>query len=146
MSTAAASTHRARVEWRGTREDLRAHAIAAGGQTIAGSCATERGGDPAAADPEELLVAAVSACHMLWFLDFSRRERLRVRRYDDRAEGEMDGTRFVRVVLRPAIEWEDEEPSAEVVAGLHHRAHEECFIARSLSCPVEVESVPAGIA
>lgn len=145
MSDAEASVHRAHVSWRGTREDLRAHLVTAGGQNVAGSCATDRGGDPAAADPEQLLVAAVSACHMLWFLDFSRRERLRVRRYEDAAEGEMDGTRFVRVVLRPAIEWEGEEPAAEVVVGLHHRAHEECFIAKSLTCPVEVEPVPAGV-
>ena len=133
------STHSAQVSWKGSKEDLRAHTIRAGGQTIGGSCATDRGGDPACADPEELLVASVSACHMLWFLDFSRRERLRVTSYEDSAEGTMDQTRFTRIVLRPRIAFEP-EVDAETLETLHHRAHESCFIANSLDCPVEVEA------
>jgi organic hydroperoxide reductase OsmC/OhrA len=68
--------HHAEVVWDGDRRDLRAHTIRLGGQTLAGSGGF--GGDPAKADPEELFVASLSACHMLWFLDFARRERLRV--------------------------------------------------------------------
>ena len=102
------------------------------------SSAPERGGDRAKADPEQLLVAATSSCHMLWFLDFCRRERIRVISYEDEAEGEMDERRFVRVVLRPAIEFES-EPGAETITRLHDRAHGACFIANSLNCPVEVE-------
>lgn len=51
-----------------------AHEIELADQTIAGSSAADLGGDPAKADPEELFVASVSACHMLWFLDFARGE------------------------------------------------------------------------
>jgi organic hydroperoxide reductase OsmC/OhrA len=81
---------------------------------------------------------------MLWFLDFARRERLRVRAYEDAAEGEMDGIRFVGVTLRPRASWEGAEPAPEVVERLHHRAHEACFIANSVSCPVVVEPAREG--
>jgi organic hydroperoxide reductase OsmC/OhrA len=126
------------VAWDADRDDLRAHTITLAGQRVAGSTAPERGGDPAKTDPEQLLVAAASACHMLWFLDFSRRERIRVTSYEDEAEGLMDDRRFVRIVLRPTIEFEG-DPDAETVASLHERAHEACYIANSLNCPVEVE-------
>jgi organic hydroperoxide reductase OsmC/OhrA len=141
VSDAAAAeleTYRATVAWSADRDDLRAHTVTLADQRLAASSAPERGGDPAKADPEQLLVASASACHMLWFLDFSRRERIRVLSYEDEAEGLMDERRFVRIVLRPTIDF-DEEPEPEVVARLHERAHEACFIANSLNCPVEVE-------
>ncbi len=131
--------HHAHVAWQGGREDLRAHTVRLGEQEIGGSAASEAGGDPAKADPEEMFVGSLSSCHMLWFLDHSRRQRLRVSRYEDEPEGEMDGTRFVRVVLRPRVEWEGDAPAPEVVDALHHRAHAACFIANSVTCPVEVE-------
>lgn len=108
-------------------------------QRLAASSAPERGGDPAKADPEQLLVAAVSACHMLWFLDLARRKRLRVRSYEDEAEGVMDSRGFVRIVLRPSIEFED-DPEPALLDELHERAHEACFVANSLKCPIEVEA------
>jgi organic hydroperoxide reductase OsmC/OhrA len=137
-ATVTHETYRATIAWDANRDDLRAHTITLADQTVPASSAPERGGDPAKADPEQLLVAAASACHMLWFLDFSRRARIRVTSYEDAAEGEMDARRFLRVVLRPAIEFED-EPDAGVLRDLHDRAHEACFIANSLNCPVEVE-------
>ena len=142
MSDAAAAeleTYRATVAWDADRDDLRAHTVTLAEERLAASTAPERGGDPAKADPEQLLVAAASSCHMLWFLDFARRERFRVLAYEDEAEGLMDERRFVRIVLRPAIEFEA-DPDAETVARLHERAHEACFIANSLNCPVEVEA------
>jgi organic hydroperoxide reductase OsmC/OhrA len=137
-ASAELETYRATVVWDADRGDLRAHTIALGDQRLAGSSAPERGGDPAKADPEKLLVAAASSCHMLWFLDFARRERLRVISYVDEAEGLMDERRFVRIALRPAIEFES-APDPELVARLHERAHGACYIANSLNCPVEVE-------
>jgi len=131
------TTHAAQVSWDGGKEDLRSHTVRAGGQTIGGSCSPEWGGDDAKADPEALFVAALSACHMLWFLDLSRRERLRVTSYEDSAEGEMDGTRFTSVTLRPQVEFGSEVDGAKVRA-LHDAAHERCFIANTVSCPVEV--------
>jgi organic hydroperoxide reductase OsmC/OhrA/catechol 2,3-dioxygenase-like lactoylglutathione lyase family enzyme len=131
--------YRATVVWRGDERDLRAHEIQLSGQTLAGSCASAWGGDPEKADPEELFVAALSACHMLWFLDFARRERLRVVSYEDRPEGTMDGQRFVAVALRPLVVFAS-EVSQDLIEGLHDRAHAACFIANSVTCEVRVEA------
>jgi organic hydroperoxide reductase OsmC/OhrA len=133
------TTHRARVVWEGGREDLRAHRVELGEQVLPGSAMAAHGGEESRADPEQLLVAALSSCHMLWFLDFARRERLRVGSYEDEAEGTLSGDRFTDVVLRPRVGWEGEAPDAHTVAALHHRAHEACFIANSVNFPVEVE-------
>ena len=135
-----ASVHRARVMWNGSDgEDIRAHTIELSEQRLAASCATEFGGNPSKADPEELFVASLSSCHMLWFLALARAEKIGVASYEDEAEGEMDGKRFTRVVLRPRVAF-DREIDAERVESLHHRAHERCFVANSVSCTVEVES------
>jgi organic hydroperoxide reductase OsmC/OhrA len=134
-----ASTHHARVEWHGTKEDVQAHDVTLGDQRLAASAAGSLGGDAGKADPEEMLVAALSSCHMLWFLSLARRERIRVTSYEDEAEGAMDGTRFTRVVLRPRVEFE-QDPDPGTVDRLHHRAHELCFIANTVNCPVDVEA------
>ncbi|MGI8749571.1 MAG: OsmC family protein [Thermoleophilaceae bacterium] len=132
------TSHHARVRWQGSKEDLRAHTTTVGGQAIGGSCSPRWGGDPAQADPEGLFVASLSTCHMLWFLDLARRERLRVTSYEDSAEGTMDESRFTHVALRPRVEFE-REVEADTVARLHHAAHHRCYIANTVSCPVEVE-------
>jgi organic hydroperoxide reductase OsmC/OhrA len=132
--------HRASVIWRGDKRDLRAHEIQLAGQTFVGSCAPARGGDPEKADPEELLVASLSTCHMLWFLDFARRERLKAVSYEDRPEGTMYGERFVAVVLRPCVVFVTDVPQ-EVIEDLHGRAHQACFIANSVTCEVRIEQV-----
>jgi organic hydroperoxide reductase OsmC/OhrA len=133
--------HHARVVWQGGKPDLRAHAIQLAGQTLAGSCAPGFGGDPDKADPEELFVASLSACHMLWFLDFARRERLRVLSYEDQAQGTMDGTRFVEVTLRPRVRFASEVPG-DMIDQLHNRAHQACFIANSVGCEVRIDCRP----
>jgi organic hydroperoxide reductase OsmC/OhrA/catechol 2,3-dioxygenase-like lactoylglutathione lyase family enzyme len=130
--------HHATVIWKGDKQDLRAHEIRLAGQTLAGSCASEWGGDPEKADPEELFVASLSACHMLWFLDFARRARLRVISYEDSPEGTMDAHKFVSITLHPRALFDTDTP-AEVIEGLHEHAHEACFIANSVNCPVKVE-------
>jgi organic hydroperoxide reductase OsmC/OhrA len=133
------SIHRARVSWDGAEEDVRAHTIVLAEQRLAASSAPEFGGDPSRADPEELFVASLSSCHMLWFLALARAEKLQVRSYEDEAEGTLDGACFVRVVLRPRVAFEGEIDD-ERVESLHRRAHQRCFISNSVSCPVEVES------
>jgi organic hydroperoxide reductase OsmC/OhrA len=130
--------HHATVLWDGDKSDLRAHTIQLAGQTLAGSCMPAVGGDSEKADPEELFVAALSACHMLWFLDFARRERLRVISYEDHPEGTMDGARFLEVALHPRVTFAT-GVSAEILDRLHQRAHEACFIANSVTCEVRVE-------
>jgi organic hydroperoxide reductase OsmC/OhrA len=136
--TVALTTHRARLVWEGG-EDPRAHRLELSGQVLAASSAAELRGDPAKADPEELLVAALSSCHMLWFLALARKERLRVASYEDEAEGTLDGERFTAAVLRPRVGWEGEAPDAEALADLHHRAHDLCFISNSVNFSVEVQ-------
>jgi organic hydroperoxide reductase OsmC/OhrA len=138
VGTATSETeHRARVVWRGDKRDLRAHEIQLSEQTLAASCAPARGGDPSKADPEELFVAALSACHMLWFLYYARSAQLRVISYEDEAEGTVDGDRFVSIVLQPCVKFQA-EVSQETLHQLHDRAHEACFIANSVNCQVLV--------
>lgn len=100
--------------------------------------------DPAGVDPEEALVAAVSSCHMLWFLHLARDSGLDVAAYSDEARGTLgkgaDGkVAMTRISLRPNISFAGEPPSEERLAGLHHAAHERCFIANSLKTEVVVE-------
>jgi organic hydroperoxide reductase OsmC/OhrA len=102
-------------------------------------------GDPSRYNPEELLVGALSACHMLVLLHLCADARIVVTGYSDEAEGEMierpDGSgEFTRVVLRPRMAIADPARIADAIA-LHHRAHELCFIARSVNFPVEHEPV-----
>ncbi len=141
MAEEGRSKHRARVKWDADENDLRAHTIELADQSLAASGATALGGDAAKADPEELFVASLSSCHMLWFLSLARADRLRVAAYEDEAEGTLDATRFTGVVLRPRVSFA-EGPGAERVVDLHRRAHERCFIANSVSCPVVVEPRP----
>jgi organic hydroperoxide reductase OsmC/OhrA len=138
MSGKKASVHRARVSWDADQEDVRAHTVELAGQTLAASSAGELGGNPDKADPEEMFVASLSSCHMLWFLALARGKGIRVVSYEDDPEGTMDGIRFTRVVLRPLVAFDGDLDQGRVDS-LHHRAHERCFIANSVSCSVEVE-------
>ncbi len=99
--------------------------------------------DPAAVDPEELFIASLSTCHMLWFLDFAARAGWVVDAYDDHATGTLgrdaEGKEAMTVVtLHPVVRFAGPAPSAEAHEALHHRAHEACFIANSVKVPVHV--------
>ena len=101
----------------------------------------------AAVDPEEAFVASLSSCHMLWFLALAAQRGLSVARYDDHAEGVMAknaaGKLAMTVVtLRPKVVFGGTaSPTREAIAGLHHRAHEACFIASSVLTDVRCEPV-----
>ncbi len=102
----------------------------------------------AAVDPEEAFVAALSSCHMLWFLELARRDGLVVAAYEDAAFGEMSRTargRFAvtKVTLRPTIAFRGEVPDDARLADLHERAHGACFIANSVTSEIVVEAEPA---
>lgn len=142
------SAHIATITWsRGDQSFAdgkysRAHTIAFdGGFSIAGSSSPSVVRVPLskedAADPEELLVASLSSCHMLTFLDLARRGGFVVDSYDDVAEGVMgkdERGRFAvtKVTLNPKIAWSGEKaPTADELHALHHKAHELCFIANS---------------
>ena len=89
-----------------------------------------------AVDPEEAFIAAISACHMLWFLDFARRAGWRVGSYHDRAEGRMtmqDGWVWIpAVTLNITVDWDGDGPDEAGHDALHHKAHDACFIANSV--------------
>lgn len=101
--------------------------------------------DPAAVDPEEMLVASLSSCHMLWFLDFAARGGWVVDRYEDDALGlmgpdERGRTAVTRVTLRPRVRFAgDARPDEAEHQRLHHAAHEACFIANSVRSEVLCE-------
>lgn len=99
----------------------------------------------AAVDPEEALVAALASCHMLWFLSLAANGGWRVDDYADGASGVMGKNAagriaMVRVTLRPRVSFSGERlPSREDILRLHHRAHEECYIANSVTTEVRCE-------
>jgi organic hydroperoxide reductase OsmC/OhrA len=99
--------------------------------------------DERGVDPEEAFVASLSSCHMLFFIDFARRDGWVVDAYVDEAEGALerrgDGkTAMTRVTLRPRVTWGGTVPDETAIADLHHRAHEACFIANSVTAEVTV--------
>jgi organic hydroperoxide reductase OsmC/OhrA len=100
-------------------------------------------------DPEEAFVASIASCHMLTFLWLASREGFVVDGYEDEAIGEMTkndrGFSWVsQVRLRPRIAWSGAKlPTPADVERLHHRAHEECFIANSIKTAVTVEGCVA---
>ena len=101
--------------------------------------------DAAGVDPEEAFIASLSSCHMLFFLDFARRAGFVVDDYVDEAEGVLekrgDGKiAMTRVTLHPRVTWGGDLPDAAAIADLHHRAHEACFIANSVTTEVVVHS------
>jgi organic hydroperoxide reductase OsmC/OhrA len=100
--------------------------------------------DLAAVDPEEAFVAALSSCHMLFFLAFAAKAGFIVDRYRDAAVGVLDRdergrTSMTLVTLRPAVSFGGETPDAAALADLHHRAHEACYIANSIRAEVRIE-------
>ena len=98
-----------------------------------------------AVDPEQMLVASISACHMLSFLHAAREAGFAVSHYRDEAEGQMEQNAegrmaVTRLALRPVIDWQGEGPDAARLDELHHRAHEMCFIANSVKTEIVVEA------
>jgi organic hydroperoxide reductase OsmC/OhrA len=97
-----------------------------------------------AVDPEEMLVASLSSCHMLTFLDLARRAGFVIDAYVDQASGVMGKDErgriaITQVKLAPKIAWAGEkQPAPEEVRELHHKAHELCFIANSFRGDVAI--------
>ncbi|MFT3779338.1 MAG: OsmC family protein [Ottowia sp.] len=101
--------------------------------------------DPSAVDPEEAFVASLSSCHMLWFLDLAARDGYLVDAYEDRAEGRLtkrpDGRAWLSLVaLNPIVRFSgDKAPTDAAVEDLHHRAHEECFLANAVKSAITIQ-------
>ncbi len=103
----------------------------------------------AAVDPEEAFVAAVSSCHMLWFLSLAAKRGYVVDSYTDDAEGVMarnaaGKVAVTKVTLRPLVVFSGaNSPDRAALDALHHAAHEQCFIANSIRSEVVCEPRPA---
>lgn len=128
----------------GYRTYERAHEIVAGDKpVIAGSSDPAFQGDPARHNPEELLVASLSACHMLWYLHLCAEAKIVVTAYVDEASGTMaespgGGGHFTEVVLKPTVTVTAGSDTA-LATQLHERAHALCFISNSVNFPVRTE-------
>jgi len=99
-------------------------------------------GDPEVYNPEELLVASLSSCHMLWYLALCAKLKIVVAAYEDRPIGRLvEGTpgrgHFESVVLRPTVTIATGD--VETARRLHDDAHRECFVANSVNFPVTCE-------
>lgn len=142
-----------RVEWTGNdgegtktyKSYRRDHIVACEGKPpIHGSSDPSFRGDRTRYNPEELLVASLCSCHMLWYLHLCSVNRMTVLDYRDHAFGIMeehdDGSgEFVLVTLRPIIRVPADHDQTLVIA-LHDEAHRLCFIARSVKFPVRIAS------
>lgn len=123
----------------------RAYTISAKGKPdLLGSSDPAFRGDRGRYNPEEMLVAALSSCHMLWYLHLCAEAGVVVTDYRDAAGGTMEegadgGGRFSEVILRPRVTI-TEEGMRERAEALHERAHALCFIANSCNFPVRTES------
>jgi organic hydroperoxide reductase OsmC/OhrA len=113
-----------------------------GKASIPGSSDPAFRGDASRWNPEDLLVASLSACHQLWYLGLCAAAGIAVLAYVDDAEGTMEeeapggAGQFVRVTLRPRVTLAPGSDREKALA-LHHTAHERCFIARSVNFPVD---------
>jgi organic hydroperoxide reductase OsmC/OhrA len=146
-------TYTATVTWTGNQgggtTDYKAYTrhydiACAGKPVIKGSADPGYLGDAACHNPEDMLLAALSACHMLWYLHLCAVSKVVVTAYEDRAEGVMqtnpDGSgEFTSVTLKPRITI-TAESDATTAESLHEKANALCFISRSVNFPVEHES------
>jgi organic hydroperoxide reductase OsmC/OhrA len=143
----------ARVVWEGNRGEGTARYAGygreyrvevAGKPHLPGSADPAFRGDPRLHNPEDLFLASISACHMLFYLSLCARGGVRVLAYEDHAQGLMrtdasGGGQFEQVTLRPRVTIDDEAHTA-LALRLHDRAHELCFIARSCSVAIGHEA------
>ena len=146
------SEHRATLKWNrgesgfGYREYSRDHDwIFPNGHTLRASAAPKYLGNDDCVDPEEAYVASLSSCHMLTFLAVSSMQGFVLDSYEDEAVGKLapnDAKKMVvkTVTLRPKTVFSgDKQPSREELEALHHKAHEECFIANSVLTEIITE-------
>jgi organic hydroperoxide reductase OsmC/OhrA len=141
------STHvyRSALSWSGSTRDYesydRRHEVSVGNTTLALSADAAFRGDPALLNPEQLLVVAASSCQLLSFLAVAARSGVEVVSYRDEAEGRMaeaeQPMRVSPIILRPRVVARG--GTIEKVERLLHKAHEQCYIANSLSSDIALE-------
>ena len=143
--------HHATILWRRTSQTFtydsynRAHEWGFHGVTVPASAAPDFRGDATMVNPEEAFVASLSSCHMLTFLALAAKKRFSLDSYSDEAVGYLEKNEsgrlaVTRVFLHPQIRWsQGVSVSQSDLDGLHHQAHEGCFIANSVKTTVTVE-------
>ncbi|MCL7942172.1 OsmC family protein [Halomonas sp. ATCH28] len=115
-----------------------------GGQEVRVSASVEFKGDPNCADPEQLLVSAVSSCHMLFFLAIAELQGYQVESYKDDPKGYLErndkkSMGMTRIELSPNITFGGEKiPGQEAISRIHATAHSKCFIVNSITAKVTV--------
>jgi organic hydroperoxide reductase OsmC/OhrA len=120
----------------------RSHSIEVNGKaTIVGSSDPAFRGDKTKHNPEELLLASLSACHMLWYLHLCAEAGIIVTAYTDNSEGTMietsnGGGRFTEVILNPTVTVKNAGMISKAIE-LHKKANQLCFIANSVNFPVK---------
>ena len=142
--------YQARIEWTGNKGSgtehyknyERSHTITIDGkpEILASSDPAFRG-DKLKYNPEELLVASLSSCHMLWYLHLCAEAGVIVTEYVDHATGIMaetsnGGGHFIEVILKPVVTV-TEKRMIDKANELHKKANERCFIANSVNFPVK---------
>ena len=149
------SEHSATIEWRRATPDFRyptydrSHTLRFEAGVEVPACASPANIPPTApkargVDPEEGFVAAISSCHMLWFLHVACTHKFIVDRYSDHATGVLEKDRagktsVTRVTLGPAVVFSGAQPTPEQLAELHEEAHRQCFIANSVKTEIVIE-------
>lgn len=142
-------TYRLRLEWTGNtgsgtstyRGYERSHVLRHPSKPeLADSSDAAFRGDPSRWNPEELLVAPLSACHLLVYLHLAALAGVVVTAYADEPVGEMaedpdGGGRFTSVVLQPTVTVSD-ATMADTALATHAAAYDRCFIASSVAFPV----------
>lgn len=147
-------TFKAGLDWTGGSQPSRDAAtfsrdleVATGVTRIPMSAAPRFSGDPTRVNPEQLYVAAISACHALTFLAHAARAGIRIASYGDDAEGILEPSegkiRMTRVTLRPRIILFN-DADVQSVRSLLDKAHRDCFIGNSVTAIVDVQPVIAG--
>ncbi len=145
------SEHRTALTWTlesggfSYKEYNREHEVRfAGGHSLRGSSAPDYLGKAEHPNPEEMLVAALSSCHMLTFLAVASKRGFIVARYEDHAVGYLEKNAngklaITRAVLKPKVTFLEKTPDAEQLDRMHETSHKECFIANSVMTKITVE-------
>jgi len=145
------SVHKAKISWQqhphssDSNTYSRNHLVKLNGdQHLEVSASEEFKGDAHCADPEQMLVSAVSSCHMLFFLAIAEFQGLTVESYEDNPEGHLEknskgGMEITRITLSPCVIFGgDKNPDQATISKIHASAHKNCFIRNSITASVEV--------
>jgi organic hydroperoxide reductase OsmC/OhrA len=146
------SVHQSAISWQHNPHETDANTYSRnhrvtlnGGQQVNVSASVEFKGDSSCADPEQMLISAVSSCHMLFFLAIADFQGYQVESYDDNPVGYLErndkkGMEMTRIVLSPRITFGgDKMPDQKTISRIHANAHKNCFIRNSVTAEVTID-------